>query len=89
MPIYMDRHQGEHLTAQAVAEAHAADIEVQKKYSCKFITYWFDEERDSVFCLVDAPNISAVRKRMMRRMGSGTMKSWRSTQTSFELFWVE
>jgi class 3 adenylate cyclase len=62
MPIYMDRHQGEHLTAQAVAESHEADIKVQNKYSCKFITYWFDEERDSVFCLVDAPNISAVRK---------------------------
>ena len=25
MPIYMDRHQGEHLSAQAVAEAHAAE----------------------------------------------------------------
>ena len=62
MPIYMDRHQGEHLTAQAVAEAHAADLKIQDKYDCKFITYWFDEEMDSVFCLVNAPNLSAVRK---------------------------
>jgi class 3 adenylate cyclase len=62
MPIYMDRHQGERLTAQAAADAHTADLKVQDKYGCKFITYWFDDERDSVFCLVNAPNIGAVRK---------------------------
>jgi class 3 adenylate cyclase len=58
----MDRHQGENLTAEEVVEAHAADLAVQDKYKCKFLTYWFDEERDSVFCLVDAPNMSAVSK---------------------------
>jgi class 3 adenylate cyclase len=62
MPIYMDRHQGENLTPEAVAEAHAADLKIQDEYGCRFITYWFDEERDSVFCLVDAPDQSAVRK---------------------------
>lgn len=62
MTIYMDRHQGEHLTPQIVADAHAADIKIQNKYGINFITYWFDEERDSVFCLVNAPNISAVHK---------------------------
>jgi class 3 adenylate cyclase len=62
MPIYMDRHQGENLTPEAVAEAHAADIKIQQEYGCRFITYWFDHERDSVFCLVDAPDKSSVRK---------------------------
>lgn len=62
MPIYMDRHQGENLTPEAVAEAHAADLKIQDKYGCRFITYWFDNERDAVFCLVDAPNMSSVRK---------------------------
>ena len=62
MPIYMDRHQGEGLTRQQVAEQHVADVKIQDKYNCNFITYWFDEERDTVFCLVDAPNIGAVRK---------------------------
>jgi class 3 adenylate cyclase len=62
MPIYMDRHQGEDLTPEAVAEAHAADLKIQQEYGCRFITYWFDEQRDAVFCLVDAPNMSAVRK---------------------------
>jgi class 3 adenylate cyclase len=58
----MDRHQGENLTAQAVTAAHAADLKAQYKYGCKFLTYWFDEERDSVFCLVNAPDIRAVRQ---------------------------
>ena len=62
MPIYMDRHQGEDLTPEAVAEAHAADVRIQGEYGVKFLTYWFDDERDSVFCLVDAPDKSAVRK---------------------------
>jgi class 3 adenylate cyclase len=58
----MDRHQGENLTPVEVAEAHAADLKIQHEYGCRFITYWFDQERDSVFCLVDAPDMSAVRK---------------------------
>jgi hypothetical protein len=58
----MDRHDGENLTPEAVAEAHAADIKLQDKYDCKFITYWYDDDRDSVFCLVDAPDMSTVHK---------------------------
>ena len=62
MPLYMDRHDGEDLTPEAVAEAHAADLKIQDKYGCKFITYWYDDDRDSVFCLVDAPDMVAVHK---------------------------
>ena len=62
MPIYMDRHDGEDLTPEAAAEGHVADLKLQDKYGCKFITYWFDDERNSVFCLVKAPDMSTVRK---------------------------
>lgn len=62
MPLYMDRHDGENLNPEAVAAAHAADIKLQEKYGCKFITYWYDDERDSVFCLVKAPDMSTVHK---------------------------
>jgi class 3 adenylate cyclase len=62
MPLYMDRHDGENLTPEAVAEAHVADLKLQDKYNCKFITYWYDDERDFVFCLVDAPDKSTVHK---------------------------
>ena len=62
MPLYMDRHDGGDLTPEAVVEAHAADLKIQDKYDCKFITYWFDHERDSTFCLVSAPDMSTVHK---------------------------
>ena len=62
MPLYMDRHDGENLTPEAVAEAHAKDLKIQDKYDVKFITYWYDDDRDSVFCLVQAPDMSTVHK---------------------------
>ena len=62
MPLYMDRHDGENLTPEGVVEGHAADLRLQDKYDCKFITYWYDDERNSVFCLVSAPNMSTVHK---------------------------
>ena len=62
MPIYMDRHQFVGVTREQVADEHMADLKVQDKYDVHFMTYWFDDERGEVFCLVDAPNMSAVRK---------------------------
>ena len=62
MPLYMDRHDGENLTPEEVANAHEADLKIQDKYNCKFITYWYDDERDSVFCLVHAPDMRTVHK---------------------------
>jgi class 3 adenylate cyclase len=59
MPIYLDRHEpipGEVVTPQAVAEAHMADMNIQGRFGVKYITYWFDQERQHVFCLVDSPN---------------------------------
>ena len=51
MPLYMDRHDGENLTPEEVAEAHAADLKLQDKYNCKFITYWYDDDRDDYYCM--------------------------------------
>jgi hypothetical protein len=40
----MDIHQKvEGLTGEAVAAAHAKDLEVQDKYGVKYLQYWFDE----------------------------------------------
>lgn len=55
MPIYMDRHMMENATAKAVADAHSKDLGLQDKYGVKLLTYWFDEQRGSAFCLMDAP----------------------------------
>jgi hypothetical protein len=54
MPLYMDHHKIEGLTAEAVAEAHQKDLETQDKHGAKALKYWFNEENGDVFCLFDA-----------------------------------
>jgi class 3 adenylate cyclase len=60
MPIYMDRHNMQGLTARDVAEAHLKDLNLQDKYGIKMLTYWFDQNRGTGFCLVDAPDRDSV-----------------------------
>lgn len=56
MPIFMDRHDLAGATASDVGAAHRKDLEIQDKYGVKFLTYWFDEQRGTAFCLIDAPD---------------------------------
>lgn len=61
MPLFMDvHHKVEGLTAQAVAGAHARDLEVQSEYGVNYLRYWFDEGSGKVFCLVEAPDAEAA-----------------------------
>lgn len=62
MPIYMDAHILPGVTAKDVAEAHQSDLIYQAEFGCKCLTYWFDNSKDSVFCLIDAPEKEAVIK---------------------------
>ncbi|TRX71452.1 nickel-binding protein [Carboxylicivirga sp. M1479] len=62
MPIYMDRHDLPGVTAKDVAKAHKQDLKVQDQFDCKAITYWFDEARQTAFCLIEAPSKEAVEK---------------------------
>ncbi len=61
MPIYMDRHDFSGVTAKDVAAAHQEDLKIQEKFGCRGLTYWFDEERQMAFCLVEAPHKEAVK----------------------------
>ena len=56
MPIFLDRHDVVEFSAEEVAKLHVKDLEVQGKYGVKFLTYWYDAERRTTFCLVDAPD---------------------------------
>lgn len=57
MPIFMDRHDvSKEVTAEHVAQLHHADLKIQHKFNCKGLTYWFDGERKTAFCLIEAPN---------------------------------
>jgi len=62
MPIFMDRHDVWETTAADVAEAHRKDLEVQERYGVRFLTYWFDQSRGTIFCLVDAPDKESAQR---------------------------
>jgi len=59
--MFMDHHKAvEGLTADAVADAHRRDEEIQEEYGVKYHRYWFNEGTGEVFCLVEAPNKEAA-----------------------------
>ena len=62
MPIYMDRHDLESASALDVAKAHREDLKIQHKYNCNGLTYWYDEERGTAFCLIEAPDADCVKR---------------------------
>ncbi len=60
MPLYMDRHFVEGATHHTVAHAHEMDLNIQHKHGVKFLTYWFDEERSTAFCLIESPDKETI-----------------------------
>ena len=56
----MDRHEFSGLTAAEAAEAHLKDLAVQDQFGVRFVTYWFDDERQTAFCLATAPDTKAM-----------------------------
>jgi len=56
MPIFLDRHDMVEQSAEETALLHLKDLEIQDRYGVKFLTYWYDAERKTTFCLVDAPD---------------------------------
>jgi AraC-like DNA-binding protein len=56
----MDVHIVPGVKAGDVATAHSKDLMHQEEYGCSAMTYWVDEERGNVFCLIDAPDKEAV-----------------------------
>ena len=69
MPIYMDVHIVPGVKARDVAEAHKKDLLHQQEYGCRAMTYWVDEKRETIFCLVEAPEKHAVEE--MHRKAHG------------------
>lgn len=60
MPIYMDLHIVPGVNPKEVAEAHSRDVYLEKDHNCKCLTYWVDELRGHVFCLIEAPSRETV-----------------------------
>jgi len=53
MPIFMDRHDIPGAKIEDIFGAHQKNIEIQEKYGVKYLTYWWDYENGTGFCLVD------------------------------------
>jgi len=60
MPLYIDIHQIDGATADDLAMAHAADVQVQEQYGVEYHKYWFNEKSGKVFCLCSAPDSEAA-----------------------------
>lgn len=60
MPLFMDRHNAPSASSEDMAQAHELDLEAQDRHGVRFLTYWFDQERNVAFCLVDAPDRQSV-----------------------------
>lgn len=62
--LFMDVHRFEpgKVTYQGVAEAHAKDLAVQKKYGVHFLKFWVDEDKGLVYCLSSASDSESIRK---------------------------
>jgi class 3 adenylate cyclase len=60
MPLYMDRHDLTDATAVDVAGAHVLDLAVQEQFGVRYMSYWFDYDRQSAFCLATGPDREAV-----------------------------
>jgi len=57
MPLFMDVHNMEGgVSAEDVAQAHAKDVEVQGEHGVDYKSYWVDEKKGKIFCLVEAPD---------------------------------
>lgn len=63
MPLYMDRHDlDETVNAEHVAQIHQEDLKIEHEFGCKGLTYWFDQDRRTAFCLIKAPDKEALQE---------------------------
>jgi class 3 adenylate cyclase len=60
VPLFLDRHNLPGVTPTEIAEAHKLDLAVQEDYGVRYITYWFDDEEGTAFCLAEGPNRESV-----------------------------
>jgi len=56
VPLYLDIHTIEGVSAADAADAHMKDVETQDQYGVKYKRYWVDEKQGKIFCLVEAPD---------------------------------
>lgn len=58
--LFMDVHELDAVTAEAVADAHAKDLAVQDEFDVNFVRYWVDEANAKVYCLAEANDAGSI-----------------------------
>jgi hypothetical protein len=58
--LFMDVHDLDAVTADAVADAHQKDLAIQDEFGVNFVRYWVDETNAKVYCLAEAANAQSV-----------------------------
>jgi class 3 adenylate cyclase len=59
----MDRHEiPPGTTVEDASGAHGQDLKFQTKHGCRSLSFWFDEQRSTGFCLFEAPSKKAVQE---------------------------
>lgn len=56
----MDLHIVPDAILDDVVEAHKLDVAIQDQFGCNCMTFWFDQDRGNVFCLIEAPDKESV-----------------------------
>ena len=63
MPEFMDVHHNMvGITAEALKDAHNADLAIQDDEGVVFKQAWADPESGQVYCLSEAPSADAIRR---------------------------
>jgi class 3 adenylate cyclase len=60
MALFIDRHEIPGASAADIAAAHVQDLGVQDKYGVRFVTYWFEDNTDVGFCLMEGPDKETI-----------------------------
>jgi class 3 adenylate cyclase len=58
--MFIDIHDIPGATPEAVAQAHALDVQIQDKFGVNYFKYWLNEKNGKVFCLCTAPTAEAA-----------------------------
>lgn len=60
VPLFMDRHDLAGASAESVAAAHVQDLAIQDRFGVRYLTYWFDYDRQRAYCLASGPDEESV-----------------------------
>lgn len=60
MPVFIDRHEAPGVTLSEAVAGHELDVAAEAKHGCRARTFWLDETRGVINCLVEAPSREMV-----------------------------